>query len=223
MQARRYTIQAFVFVVLLVAGLLENHRADAHPHVWVTMETDFLYNTSKQITGFRHKWTFDEAYTSFAVQGLDKDGDGILSRDELAELAQVNITSLKEFEYFTFPKVGNAVVERLEPRDYYLEHHDGRLTLYLTIPLVTPIPLEQQRDFHLVIYDPTLFVDFAFAKDNPVKLSGAPTTCAATIKNPASQATSVQSLGEAFFNNTSAAADLAARYAKTVTVSCAGS
>lgn len=214
---------ALIHTVLLLVALLPAHPASAHPHVWVTMETEFLFNPSKAITGFRHKWTFDEFYTSFAIQGLDKNGDGVYSREELAELAEVNITSLKEFEYFTFPKLGKSVLERQLPRDYYLEHGDGRLTLYLTLPLAKPLPFERIKDLSFIVYDPTFFVDFNFAKTTPVRLAGAPATCAATIKAPNLQIASVQMLGEAFFTNADAAAELAARYAKTVTVSCPGS
>ena len=44
--------------------------AVAHPHVWVTVETTVLFEQGS-ISGFRHKWTFDEFYTSMAVQGLE--------------------------------------------------------------------------------------------------------------------------------------------------------
>lgn len=223
MRARGHIRHALMIVALMVASHIVTSRAVAHPHVWVTMETEVLYDSANAITGFRHKWTFDEFYTSFAIQGLDKDGDGVYSREELAELAEVNITSLKEFEYFTFPKIGKTVMERLPPRDYYLEHNGGLLTLYLTLPLAKPIPADQMKDFNLIVYDPTFYVDFAFAKNNPVRLTGAPATCTATIKNPVTQTVSVAPLGEAFFTNADATAELAARYAKTVTIACPSS
>jgi ABC-type uncharacterized transport system substrate-binding protein len=37
-----------------------------------------------------------------AVQGLDTNGDGVCSKEELKPLAEVNVTSLKDFDYFTF-------------------------------------------------------------------------------------------------------------------------
>src|SRR5690606_6177417 len=64
--------------------------AAAHPHVWVTVETTVLYQGGA-ITGLQHKWTFDDMYTAMAIQGLDTNGDGTYSREELTELAQVNI------------------------------------------------------------------------------------------------------------------------------------
>lgn len=53
--------------------------AQAHPHVWVTVEATVLYENG-QITGLMHKWTFDDMYTAMAIQGLDTNGDGTYSR-----------------------------------------------------------------------------------------------------------------------------------------------
>lgn len=97
--------------------------AAAHPHVWVTVETTVLFDKGS-ITGFRHKWTFDEFYTAMAVQGLDTNNDGLYSRDELAELAKVNIEGLAEFQYFTSAKLGDAPLGLEAPRDYWLEYTD---------------------------------------------------------------------------------------------------
>jgi ABC-type uncharacterized transport system substrate-binding protein len=45
--------------------------ADAHPHVWVTVEATVLHGQGGFV-GLRYKWTFDEAYTATAIEGLDK-------------------------------------------------------------------------------------------------------------------------------------------------------
>ena len=95
--------------------------ASAHPHVWVTVETTVLFENGS-ITGFRHKWTFDEFYTAMAVQGLDTNNDGIYSREELAELAKVNIEGLAEFGYFTHAKLGGASLAFAVPLDYWLDY-----------------------------------------------------------------------------------------------------
>lgn len=105
-------------------GLLASplsHPAHAHPHVWVSVETKVLIEQGS-IVGFRHRWTFDEFYTAMAIQGLDTNNDGVYSREELAELAQVNIDGLKDFKFFTFARLGTTEVEAVAPKDYWLEH-----------------------------------------------------------------------------------------------------
>jgi ABC-type uncharacterized transport system substrate-binding protein len=89
--------------------------------VWVTVETTVVYENGS-ISGFRHKWTFDEFYTAMAIQGLDVNNDGVYSREELAELAKVNIDGLKEFEYFTHVRLAGQPLALEAPKDYWLEH-----------------------------------------------------------------------------------------------------
>lgn len=96
----------------------------AHPHVWVTTQTTVLYENGT-IVGLRHKWSFDEFYTTMALEGLDTNKDGVYDRSELAPLAQVNIDGLKEFDYFTIVKLGGETLKFQAPKDFYLEHTEG--------------------------------------------------------------------------------------------------
>jgi len=45
--------------------------------------------------------TFDDMFSTFATQGLESKVKGKFTREELAPLAQVNVESLKDFDYFT--------------------------------------------------------------------------------------------------------------------------
>src|SRR5215207_475884 len=82
--------------------------ASAHPHVWVKSKAEVVYGADGKLTGVRHSWTFDEAYSSFVTQGLDKNNDGKLTADELQEVAKVNTESLADFDYFTHLKANGA-------------------------------------------------------------------------------------------------------------------
>ena len=90
-----------VLAVALLLGAFAT-RAAAHPHVWITFETTVVYDKGTFV-GVKHKWTFDEFYTAMAIEGLDKNKDGIYDREELAELAKVNIEGLKDFSFFKLP------------------------------------------------------------------------------------------------------------------------
>ncbi|MCK9912785.1 DUF1007 family protein, partial [Microbacteriaceae bacterium K1510] len=70
----------------------------------------------------------------------DKNGDGKYDREELKELAQVNIDGLKEFDYFTYAKLGPTALKFKPPVDYWLDYTDkGILTLHFTLPLEQPV------------------------------------------------------------------------------------
>ena len=113
-------------------------------------------------------------YTEFAIAGLDTNGDGIYSEEELRPLAQTNVEALKEFEWFTFAFLGKDKLQMKEPpADYRLEHKNKLLTLYFTVPLATPVPHAKIKDFSFAIYDPGMYVSLTFAKKAPVKIASA--------------------------------------------------
>jgi ABC-type uncharacterized transport system substrate-binding protein len=177
----------------------------AHPHIWVTARTTVLYENGS-IVGLRHSWTFDEYYTAMAIDGLDTNKDGIYSREELAELAKVNVEALKEFGYFTYPKLkgpdrkvdpasaAKPPAEPVLPRTGADKIADAaskpakELTLYFTLPLAKPV-LAEAEGFTFSLADPSFFIAFEPAATNPVTLgAGAPKNCHVTnlaeIKQP---------------------------------------
>jgi ABC-type uncharacterized transport system substrate-binding protein len=144
----------------------------AHPHVWVTMHSELVYTPDGKITGVRHHWAFDDMFSAFATQGLEAKEKGKFTREELAPLAKVNVESLKEYDYFTYATADGKKTPLTDPLpDYWLDYQDSILTLNFTLPFKTPV---KAKELKVEVYDPTIFVDFAFAKDKPVQLVGAP-------------------------------------------------
>lgn len=192
--------------------------ASAHPHVFVSVETTVLYDGGK-ISGLGHRWTFDEMYTSMAIQGLDVNNDGAYDKAELAELAKVNMEGLKEFGYFTVAKLGEGALKFGGPKDYWLEFKDGVLALYFTLPLADAV-LADAEGFSFSVFDETYFIAFDMAEKDPVKLAaGAPAGCAANVGEPQGDDGAAKQLGESF------AAELGGMNygfasAKTVSVTC---
>ncbi len=74
-------------------------------------------------------------FTTYALQGLATKTKGVYTREELAPLAQTNVESLKEFNFFTFAKADGKKAKFAEPVDYFLEYKDSALTLHFMLPL----------------------------------------------------------------------------------------
>jgi ABC-type uncharacterized transport system substrate-binding protein len=198
--------------------------AVAHPHVWATVRSEVVFGPDNKITGIRHAWTFDEFYTAMAVQGLDTDGDGIYSKEELQPLAKVNVESLKEFEYFTFVRLSadGTLLPLKEPVDYWIEYDNTVLTLHFTLPLEAPFD-PQDKEVVIDVYDPSFFVAFGFAKETPVKLAGAPAAgCGLKVDTPnAETQADAKALTEAFFSQLGPDSNFGSQFAQTVVVKCA--
>ncbi|MGC4005504.1 MAG: DUF1007 family protein [Pirellulales bacterium] len=185
-------------VSLALAGVAAlSGGAVAHPHVWVVSEATILFDKGSMV-GIRHKWTFDDMYTAMAIQGLDANKDGIYDRQELAELAQVDLDGLKEFEYFTIAKLGSHRLKTAAPKDYLEHTKDGLLSLYFTLPFGQPV-MADAKDFGFQVTDPGYFIAFEFAKVDPVKLGeGAPAGCKAVLATAEQDAADAKKLDEAF-------------------------
>jgi ABC-type uncharacterized transport system substrate-binding protein len=221
---RGLTWNRWVLAAALVAtgsvGLPET--SFAHPHVWATVRSEILLDDHGQITGVRHAWTFDEFYSAMAVQGLDTNGDGTFSKAELQPLAEVNVKSLKDFDYFTFVHIGDGDALPLKPpQDYSLDFDKGLITLHFTLPLETPLDAKSQA-VTVDVYDPSFFVAFGFANETPVKLSGAAVKgCVANVEKPDPDSEEdTKALSEAFFSQLGPNSNFGSQFAQTVVVKC---
>jgi len=205
----RFVLAALAFFVAT--------QAQAHPHVWVTMKSEVVYGADGTATGIRHAWTFDDMFSTFATQGLESKEKGKFTREELAPLAEVNVTSLKEFDYFTRARLNGKNAELNAPVDYYLEFKDGLLTLNFTLPFKAPA---KAQSVDVEVYDGTYFVDFSMAEKDPVKVTGGAATCKVAISRPGEAPAAQSKLGESFFNNLGASSDFGAKFANKFSVSC---
>jgi ABC-type uncharacterized transport system substrate-binding protein len=204
-------------IALLILAFVA--AAEAHPHVWVAVRSEVVFNPEGKVSGVRHAWEFDEMYSAFAVQGLGKGGKPP-TREELAAKAQEIVENLPEFEFFTFARQNGAKAPFKPPQDVYLEANDKKIvTLHLFLPLETPVAVK--KPFSFQVYDPTYFVAFGLEKKDPVKLANAPAGCSVSLVEPAPLvAADNQKLSEAFFQNMSPGADFSMKLATRAIVVC---
>ena len=206
-----------LFGLLLAAGLsLAAGAASAHPHVWITATSELLYAADGTITGVRHAWTFDDMFSSYAVQGLESKTKGAYTREELGPLAQTNVESLKEYAYFTFARADGKKERFQEPIDYFLDYKDTVLTLHFTLLLKNPV---KPKQLVLEVFDRSFFIDFQMAKENPVKLVGAPVGCQMKLDRPSDGSASAQKLNEQTFLN-GENSNFGMMFANKITVDC---
>lgn len=167
-------------IALSMALAFAPRSAAAHPHVLIDAHTELLFNKQGQLTGIRNVWDFDDAFSAFAIQGYDKKGDGLPTREELQPLAQVNIQSLEEYKYFTQLNVPGASFTR--PTDFYDVFENERLTLHFTLSLTKPIDV-RGKSFEINVYDPAYFAAITSAEKSPIRLVGDP-GCTAVVHRP---------------------------------------
>ena len=212
------TIRLFKLLVAAAAWIGASALpALAHPHVFVTMKSEIVYGPDGTVTAVKHAWTFDDMFSTYALQGLPSKEKGVYTREELAPLAEVNVTSLKEYEYFTNAQVDGKKVEFADAKDYWLEFKDSVLVLHFTLPVKSPAKA-QSANFE--IYDPSYFIDFSFEGKDPVTLGGAPGQCKLNVAKPGDTASPQgKRLSETFFNNPDSS-NFGAQFANKIAVKC---
>ena len=203
-------------LLLAVALALGARDVQAHPHVWITATSELVYAPDGSITGVRHAWTFDDMFSTYALQGLETKTSGVYSHEDLAPLAQTNVESLKEFGFFTFAKADGKKEKFEEPVDYFLEYSNTMLTLHFTLPLKTPV---KAKVLALEVFDPEFFIDFKFADHDPVRLVGAPNACQMKFQRPNDGSADAKALGEQTFTNGDNS-NFGAMFANKILVEC---
>jgi len=189
--------------------------AQAHPHVWVTVQTELVYTPDGSITGIRHHWTFDDMFSAFAVQGLEGKEKGKFTREELAPIAKDNIESSKEDDYFTYVTADGDKQQLADPPpDYWLDYKDDIVTLNFTLPLKQPA---KAKDLKIEIYDPSYFIDFELDKQAPVRLVGAPEQCKLAVELPHEM---TYEEGKKLFQDPEALSNWGSHFANKIMVTC---
>ncbi|ODA66234.1 hypothetical protein A7A08_02881 [Methyloligella halotolerans] len=202
----------------MLCALMLPTAASAHPHVWASVQSELVFDKDGKLEAIRHRWTFDQFYSAMAIQGLDTDGDGKYSAEELKPLAEINVQSLNEYDYFTFVSLKGDAVPLSDPIDYWVEEKDGIVVLNFTLPLKAALAAGSE-EVKVEVYDPTFFVAFSFADEDPLKMAGAPTGCEANLKTPLTDPDS-EALTEAFFSQLGPDSNVGSQFAQSAVLSC---
>lgn len=216
MRALKIRILAALAAAVLSGGIAGEARA--HPHVWIDARSVVIFDDQQRIAALKVFWRFDEFYSLFAIEGLDTDGDGTVSEAELRPLAELNVTSLEEYRYFTYVTADGAEVAYGPVSEYASRFEDGILSLEFVIPLETPVdPRRAQVSFKS--YDPTFYIAVEPSLQDPVGFAGSPPpACRAVVQE--GQDGETLNLSEADFLDPAKSESIGALYATAIAIVC---
>lgn len=202
----------------VVLSFLPCHPAHAHPHLLISFETTVLYEKGAFV-GLQHAWTFDEMNSIAEIEGLDKDSDGVYTRAELQELADLYAQRLKGASFFTDLKVAGKSLPFAAAKDAWVEYKNNAITLHFTVPFTAPV-LAEAKGLTFSVGDPSYYIAFTAAqKADAIRLGeGTPASCNARVGEATTAPQPPSGLQESF----AAFSAFGISAPKVISVECAG-
>lgn len=156
----------FALIAALAAG-----AAQAHPHVWIDMRSSVNFDQAGAVDAIGVAWTFDEFYSQFATDGIDKNKNGKFDPAELQDLANTYAKNLKEYRYFTFVQTDGKLLETGAPTNAKAVFDRGQLTFAFRLPFAKPVdPATVKLSYSS--FDPSYYIDIAPTQTNSVVFTG---------------------------------------------------
>jgi ABC-type uncharacterized transport system substrate-binding protein len=156
--------------------------AQAHPHVWIDMRSTINFDAKGAVEAIGVTWTFDEFYSQFATDGIDKNKNGAFDPAELQALANTYAKNLKEYGYFMFIEVGGKLADTAAPTSAKATFAKGQLTFTFRLPLAKPADPAAAK-FSYSSFDPTYYIDIAPSSGQSIAFTGPkPKDCTAAIR-----------------------------------------
>lgn len=147
----------FRLIPTALAAVLAAPLAQAHPHIFVETGLTLVADDAGRLVGVEVSWTYDDFYSLLLLEdmGLDPDGDGELSADELARLDGFDLQWIEGYLGDLYLTAGDAPVALGAP--------EGRGTAVTAGRIVTKhyrafAPLEGA--VILKAYDPTFYTAY---------------------------------------------------------------
>lgn len=207
--------------LILTALVAAAGPASAHPHGWIDIEVEAVFDAEGRMQGLLQTWLFDEGYSAFVTEGTVTDADGRPAQALLEDLLAENMTNLAPYDYFTKvtldgDRVGFAPVTEMSTRMV-----GDRLEIRFLLPFAGPVALRGAA-LTYAIFDPTYFIEILHAQvQEPVRLADAPLDCDHRLIPP--RPTAEQVARAAMLDITDSGDDgLGLLFAETVHITCNG-
>ncbi|UUX48905.1 DUF1007 family protein [Nisaea acidiphila] len=159
-----------------LALLVSARTAESHPHAWVDITVQVIFDPAGDVAGLREHWLLDEFYTVFALESMGA-GDAGPTQAAIDDLMKNNMKSLAEYDYFTQVEQAGKPIAFGPITKMASQLKNGRLLMSFMLPFKQAVNLSDgPLDYR--IFDPTYYIEVLHAQqDDAIQLQGAPVGC----------------------------------------------
>lgn len=156
--------------------------AEAHPHIWIDATARISFNAAGELVAIHNDWTFDAAFSVWQVQGLDTNGDGITSSEEMQELADENLAGLADYGFYTLVGEGDETLPLAPVGGSRFVYDEGRSTFTFGVAPQQPYRIEGRLE--VAIADPEYYVAISLPGLSGVTVENLPAGCSLGLDPP---------------------------------------
>lgn len=157
---RRTSLFFLAVTTLLSMGA---QPARAHPHVWVDYAIEARFDATG-LSGFQHRWTFDEMFSSQIMEMFDANQDGVFCAEEIEQVRRGAFEYLSEYDYFIQIKINETPFYVNSISNFRASIQGHHVVYDFFTPCPVPAAAETQT-VHLLIADMEYFVDLGLEAD----------------------------------------------------------
>lgn len=159
---------SFLLATSLMADAFLGRQAEAHPHVFISQRTAFVFD-GEGLAGFRIHWTFDDMFSIMIQEDFDADRDGHLNDEEIGVIREKAFAYTAEHSYFIHVKIDGKPFAVAAVTDFNAWLDDGKVSYEFFIPCPVSA-VADPREIILSPYDEGYYSAMYFPDDQPVVL-----------------------------------------------------
>lgn len=156
--------------------IIFSSRCYAHPHSFITLETDFVTDKHK-LVGVKFAWTMDEMTSSYLKYEYKREPKKVFNE------FMINVFENHFFSEFWLKASPNNQLIQLMPQEQgaKLDVDSPKVVAYFEAKLKEPIELAD-HEFELMTYEKTFYVDMYYDTDKQIHINDL--NCKITLNKP---------------------------------------
>lgn len=154
-------MRALLIPAVIVCTSLAAQPARAHPHIFVDVGLELVFDEDGQAEGLWISWTYDPLFSMLLVSdmGLDADFTGTITDDERAALDGFDMQwTVEDYHGDTHVTQDGVALALSSPVEWQSDYRDGQLhSRHLRHLIDRPDPA---REWVVAVYDPTYYTSY---------------------------------------------------------------
>ncbi len=162
--------------------------AFAHPHGWVDLSVEGVFDDAGRLQALRQQWRMDPFYSQVVMEEMGRLEDGTSMPERLDALGVEIRNNLATQDNLTHITLDGEPVAQAEVTNTNTEIRGDRLVFSFVLPLASPVEMAGHAlDYR--IFDPTYYIEMVHEANadgseplpEALTLSGAPADCTTQI------------------------------------------